>query len=110
MAFFDVVNGLRALVAKGTETYELASNIALAATTGGTPVASVAGGSYVFTPIFTGTSVKLQALGPNGSTYVDVATVATSGTPTGVVIGNNATVRLYNPNGSGLTGVYASLT
>lgn len=88
--------------------FTLASNVAIAATSGTTPV-TVGGGSYILDAQFTGTSVKLQALGADATTWRDVATLAASGS-IGVVLGAGASVRLYNPNGTGLAGVYASLT
>lgn len=93
-----------------TSTYQLASNQALAATTGTTPVTGVNGGSYVFDAQFTGTSIQLQSLGSDGTTWRNVGTALTASGSTGVVLGQGATVRLYNPNGTGLTGVYASLS
>ena len=101
--------GLRPAGGSSGGSYTLAAAISLAATTGGTSVTGVQTGSYIFAAVFTGTSVKLQALGPDGSTWVDVATQTGSGQQ-GVVLGNNASVRLYNPNGSGLTGLSASLS
>jgi hypothetical protein len=93
-----------------TDTYTLASNQAVAANSGTTPVTNVRGGSYVFDVQFTGTSVKLQSLGSDGTTWRDIGAAITSPGAVGVVIGQGASVRLYNPNGTGLTGVYASLT
>lgn len=104
----DDKTGLPYRVGRG-QVYQLASNIALGATTGTTPTAAVDGGSYLWDAQFTGTSITLQALGSDGATWRDVATRTTSGT-TGVVIGQNATVRLYNPNGGGLTAVSSSLS
>jgi len=95
-----------------SSTFTMASNVPLGATTGATPVTGIAGGSYIFSAIFTGTSVALQTLGPDGLTWMALSppAVLTGSGSMGVVLGNNATVRLYNPNASGLTGVYASLT
>lgn len=90
-------------------TYTLANNATISATSGTTPVTGVQGGSYIWDVQFTGTSVTLQALGSDGSTWRDVATRTTSGT-TGVVIGQGASVRLYNPNSTSLTGVYSNLS
>jgi len=105
--------------ASGPQTYQLASNQSLTAQTGTsanpttgsttTPVTGVAGGSYLWDAQFTGTSVTLQSLGSDGVTWRDVATRTTSGT-TGVVIGQNASVRLYNPNNSAVTGLYSNLS
>jgi len=90
-------------------SYQLASNQTIAATTGTTPTTSIQGGSYLWDVQFTGTSVTLQSLGSDGVTWRDVATRTTSGT-TGVVIGQNASVRLYNSNNNAVTGVYSSLS
>ncbi|WP_338469055.1 hypothetical protein V3I01_08090 [Sphingomonas sp. gentR] len=95
--------------ATSNQTYTLASNATITATTGTTPVTGVQGGSYIWDVQFTGTSVTLQALGSDGVTWRDVATRTSSGT-TGVVIGQGASVRLYNPNNAALTGVYSNLS
>jgi len=105
--------------ASGPQTYQLASNQSLTAQAGTsanptagsttTPVTGVAGGSYLWDAQFTGTSVTLQSLGSDGVTWRDVATRTTPGT-TGVVIGQNASVRLYNPNNSAVTGLYSNLS
>lgn len=89
--------------------YQLATNATIAVTTGTAPVTGVQGASYLWDVQFTGTSVTLQALGSDGTTWRDVATRTTSGT-TGVVIGQGASVRLYNPNGTSDTAVYSSLS
>lgn len=86
----------------------LAYNIAIAANAGSSPV-TASGGSYIFDAQFTGASLKLQTLGADGATWRDVTTLNASGA-IGVVIGSGASVRVYNPNGAGLTGVYATLT
>lgn len=93
----------------GQQTYQLASNQTIAANSGTPPITNVQGGSYLFDRQFTGTSITLQSLGADGTTWRDVVNSTASGT-TGVVIGQGATVRLYNPNGTSVTGVYANLT
>lgn len=95
--------------ATSPQPYTLANNATIAATSGTMPVTGVQGGSYIWDVQFTGTSVTLQALGSDGSTWRDVATRTSSGT-TGVVIGQGASVRLYNPNSTSLTGVYSNLS
>lgn len=83
--------------------------IASAGTT--TPVPNVLGGSYIWTTTGTfsgGSTIALQALGPDATTWVTVATATASGS-TGVVLGNNATVRLLGSVAS-TTGVNSSLT
>jgi hypothetical protein len=93
----------------GGNVYQLATNATIAATTGTASTTGVQGGSYLWDVQFTGTSVVLQALGSDGTTWRNVATAAASGT-VGVVIGQNATLRLYNPNGTADTGVYSSIS
>lgn len=92
--------------------YTLASNAALGATTGSATAVGIIGGSYIFSAIFTGTSVALQTLGADATTWVALSppAVLTGSGSVGVVIGNNAAVRLYNPNASGLTGLYATIS
>jgi hypothetical protein len=93
----------------GGNVYQLATNATIPATTGTASTTGVQGGSYLWDVQFTGTSVVLQALGSDGTTWRNVATATTSGT-VGVVIGQNATLRLYNPNGTADTGVYSSIS
>jgi hypothetical protein len=93
----------------GSAVYQLATNATIAATTGTASTTGVQGGSYLWDVQFTGTSVVLHALGSDGTTWRNVATATTSGT-VGVVIGQNATLRLYNPNGTADTGVYSSIS
>lgn len=92
-----------------SKTYTLASNITVANAGASTPVAGIQGGSYIFDAQFTGTSIKLQSLGADGATWRDVTTLNASGS-VGVVLGQGASVRLQNPNGTNDTGVYATLT
>ncbi len=88
-----------------------ATPVGLAATTGTTPIAGVVGGVYVWDAQFTGTSLQLQSLGADGTTYRTVATLNAAGTFAGEVrVGRNATLRLYNPNGTALTAVSSSLS
>lgn len=98
-------------VAVDQVSYTLASNVTLAATSGSTPITGVQRGNYVWSAVFTGTSVKLQSLAPDGTTWLDVATLSASGVFAGQVsIGANAQLRLYNPNGTSDTGVYSSIS
>ena len=75
----------------GGGPYTLLSN----ASASGSPVVGIVGGSYVWscTGTFAGATLTLQTLGPNGSTFVTVATM-TSASNTGVVIGTNATAKV----------------
>ena len=77
-------------------TYQLATNQTLASAGTTTPVTAILGDSYVWNVVGTfsgGSTVSLQALGSDGATYQTIATVSASGN-TGVVLGNNASVRL----------------
>ncbi len=103
----------------GGNVYQLASNTGLAATSGTTPVTGVQAGSYIWDAQFNGAAtntIQLQALGSDGVTWRVVATQTISagqtaqGASMGVVLGQNSTVRLYNPNATALTGVYSSIS
>lgn len=76
-------------------TYQLASSQSLASGANTTAVTGVIGASYIWNVVgtFTTGTVSLQSLGSDGSTWQTVATVSASGN-VGVVIGNNASVRL----------------
>lgn len=101
-------------------TYQLASAQALAAQAGNPAnptansttanVSGIQGGSYLWDLQVSGTSpnITLQSLGSDGATWRDVASRTTSGT-TGVVIGQGATVRLYNASANTAT-ISSSLT
>lgn len=91
--------------------YDLGSNITIPANSGTTPITGVNSGVYTLDVQFTGTSLKLQYLGADGTTWRDAVTMNASGTYAGDIrIGANATVRLYNPNGSAVTGVFGRLS
>ena len=75
------------------------------------PTAGLKGGSYIWAVTATawnGATVKLQALGPDAATYLDVDSLTANGTK-GVVIGEGATVKLA-VSGGAPTGVASSLT
>jgi hypothetical protein len=93
----------------GVHAYQLASNATIAANANTAPVVSVIGGTYLWNAQFTGTSLVLQSLGADGVTWGNVATLSASGTTT-VLLGAYASVRLSNPNGSALNGVYSNLS
>lgn len=88
---------------------QLAANITLAANAAALPVNNVPTGSYLFEALFVGVSLDLQSLGPDAATWITLQTLTSPGS-VGVVIGNNATVRLRNPNGAAVTDVVARLT
>jgi len=74
--------------------------------------ANVTGGSYIFNAVFGGTtpSLKLQSLAADGVTYQDVGTALTASGSVGVVVGQNATLRLLNNTANPITGLSANLT
>lgn len=75
------------------------------------PTAGVRGGSYIWALTVTAwnsATVKLQALGPDGATYLDVDSLTANGSK-GVVLGEGATVRLAVSGGTP-TGLASSLT
>lgn len=110
-----LVAGVQLVGANGValqgQSYTLYPGGTLAASTAATAVTGVAGGSYVWSYQFGGTtpSLVLESLGPDGVTYQTIATVTASGTQ-GVVIGNNATVRVRNGTANAITNLYSSLT
>lgn len=92
-------------------TYQLATAQTLTAGSNTGTTANVIGGSYIFDAIMAGTgnSLVLETLGPDGTTYQTVTTLTASG-QVGIVIGNNATVRIRNSGGSSITSLSASLS
>ncbi len=99
-----------------SNTYQLASAQTLAAGANTTPVTIPAGNSasYGWDYVFGGTSpsLKLQSLGADGTTWLDVATVTASGQQ-GVVIftgSGGAQVRLLNAGANSITGLSSRLT
>lgn len=91
-------------------TYTLANNVAVGANGNTTPVAGVRGGVYVWDAQWTGAAtVKLQALGADGATWRDVASLAAPGTFAGEVrIGANASLRLNSS--AAITALSATLS
>ena len=87
--------------------YPLANNVAIGANTGTAPVARVARGVYLWDAQFAGAGpLKLQALGADGATWRDVASLNASGAFAGEIrIGAGASLRLFSA--TALTGVYA---
>lgn len=84
----------------------------LAAGAATTPVTIVVGGSYIWSYILGGTSpsLVLEALGPDGTTYIPVNSVAVTATGAqGVVLGAGSTVRLRNSGANTITGLYSVL-
>lgn len=102
---------LAALLAVGTETYTLAGNITLAAGAAGPTVTVPRGGYFFFDAAFSGTSpsLKLQRLGSDGTTWMDVVTRTATGTGDPVGIPNGSQLRVYNAGTGALTNVAAVL-
>lgn len=74
-------------------------------------VSGVSGNSYIFACSATswaGGSAKLQALGPDSTTWMDVGTALTANGTQGVVIGSNATIRVVITGSP--TGLYANIS
>lgn len=93
------------------ETYQLASSLTLASAGTTTPQNNIIGGSYIWAYQLSGTSpaLVLESLGPDGVTFMVVATVYATGAQ-GVVIGGNGTVRLRNSGANAITGLSSSLS
>lgn len=89
--------------------YTLASGATIAANSATAPTAKIQSAVYLWDVQFTGTSIVLQALASDGTTWRDVATRTASGV-TEVRMGQNATIRLNNPNGTALTAVSSNLS
>lgn len=87
-----------------------AESFQLAAANVASTQATVYGGDYIFSQIASAYgSVKLQCLGPDGSTWLDLITktaVDANGSGTGLALGNGAVVRAVV---AGTTGAYAIL-
>lgn len=100
--------GILPAVSIGGDSYSLLSNAAVT----GTAVTGVVGGSYIWSVAgtFGGATVKLQALGPDGSTYLDVPSASmTAVGQLGVAIGANATLKVVVTGGTP-SALYSSLT
>lgn len=91
----------------GGGPYALLTNASAA----GAAVPNVMGAAYEWctTGTFGGASLQLQALGPDGSTYMNVGSAITSAGCTGVVIGQKATVKVTVTGGSP-SALYSSLS
>ncbi len=90
-------------------TYQLLTDAAAT----GDPVGPMVGGSYVWTTsgTFGGATVKLQYLGPDGTTYIDVASASMSSAGSLFIdhVGAGAIVKAVVSGGSP-SGLYSSLT
>lgn len=81
------------------------------ASASGSAVGPINGGSYEWctTGTFGGASLQLQALGPDGTTYINVGSAVTSAGCTGVVLGRNAQVKVTVTGGTP-SGLFSSLS
>lgn len=95
-------------MAEQRETLLLANNVSA---TGAQPAAVAYGGSdYIFSVLgtFGGTSVQLQVLGPNGSTWMNVGPAMVEAGMILVSVGPNASMRV-NLTGGTPSGIFATL-
>jgi hypothetical protein len=96
-------------VSIGGATYELLND----ADATGDPVGPIVANPYIWTVngTFGGTTVKLQYLGPDGSTYIDVAgaTLSANGSVFIDHVGAGAIIKAVVTGGSP-SGLYSSLT
>lgn len=90
--------------------YTLASNVTLAANAAGAATSGIIRGNYIFDVQFVGVSVQLQSLGADGMTWRNVGSPLTQPGSLSIALGQGSAVRLFNPNGTALTGVYATLS
>lgn len=91
-------------------TYQLATAQTLTAGSNAGTTANVIGGSYIWDVDATGPfTLVLESLKSGGTNWGIVFT-ATGPGDYGVVIGNNATVRIRNAGGSSITSLSASLS
>ena len=97
----------------GSSTISLAANITLAANASTAPVKVGVSKTYLFSYVLGGTSpsVKLQYLGADGATWIDMVTVtANGGTEVDIYAGGaGAALRLTNTTGNSITGLSAAL-
>lgn len=96
----------------GQQAYQLASNAAPGNGGSTAPVEGVAAGSYLLaiTATWNGATIKLQTLGPDAATWLDVPSASlTANGAIGVAVGANATLRL-TATGGAPTGVYGNLS
>ncbi|MET0372730.1 MAG: hypothetical protein ABW128_00570 [Rhizorhabdus sp.] len=107
----SLLTQITALLAVGTETYTLANNVTIAAGAAGPTVTVPRGGYFFFDAAFSGTSpsLKLQRLGSDGTTWLDVVTRTATGTGDPVGIPSGSQLRVYNAGANSLTGVSAVL-
>ena len=96
-------------VSLGGATYQLLSN----ASATGPAVGPIVANAYIWTVAgtFGGTTVKLQALGPDGTTYLDVtgASMTSAGSMLIDRVGAGAVIKAVVTGGSP-SGLYSSLT
>ena len=98
--------------------YDLAAGVTIANGQASDPIEGVAAGSYILAMVaaaWNGSTVKLQFLGPDGATWMDAKDTASNAAQLaangqfGVVVGGNATLRLF-ASGGAPAGLYAKLS
>lgn len=97
----------------GSITIQLATNATLAAGASTTPMTVSKTSSYGWNYILSGTSpsLKLQSLGADGTTWVDIATVTASGAQRIDIFAGStgAQVRLFNAGANPITALSSTL-
>lgn len=104
----NTVKRLLPSVQIGGATYQLLTNVAVT----GAAVTGIAGGEYLWAVAgtFGGATVKLQYLGPDGTTYIDVPSASLTAVGAVLVrIGANASVKAVVTGGTP-SGLYSNLS
>lgn len=105
----NTTNGLlQRQLLRTAATYSLASGASVAASGTTSPVTGIAKGDYVLTVLPANTSITIQSLGPDGTTWIDAGAINSTGIEN-VRIGEGASLRLRNGSGGALN-INASLT
>jgi hypothetical protein len=92
------------------EPQMLASNATLAAGATTAPVTGIAGAVYVWSYVLSGTTPQLvlEFQGPDGATWIPMATVTGNGAQN-IVLSPNSTIRLRNGGANPITGLTARI-
>lgn len=92
------------------EPQMLASNATLAPGATTAPVTGIAGAAYIWSYVFSSAApqLALEFLGPDGATWLAIATVTAGGAQM-VGMSPNSTIRLRNAGTSPITGLYSRI-